>query len=373
METQTSPPPQSVTDGIVEGKEHGFVMLSPAAKRPFRRIVYLDNYGGAAMWEKIKQGEVPPHHLRGCLELARMGYEVVLAEPIPDFLPRRPVPHDLKLLSLVRSWLGRDGIVFCGHNVLFWIPLLRSLRLLRAQVVSNLWACEPLDWAGAHSGIITLTPAGAKQARKLAPKVKVANLGWGADLNVFPQLPYNPEFLLHCGIAGRDFKTLSQAAARSAKPVEVIGSWLPENLDWPPNVRVLDGGRSFNFERKKISFHDLLHQHYARSAASLVITQPDPEEKDAFGCTNVLEAMAMSQPVIVTRTGALPDEINVERDGYGFEVPPNDPEALAKAMSAIMTDRNGAEEMGRNARKAAESRFNIVRYATDLHQFFESL
>jgi len=349
------------------------LVLTPADRRPFRRIVYLDNYGGAAMWEKIKQGEVPPHHLRGCLELARMGYEVALAEPIPDFVPRHPFPHDLKLLRLVRSWLGGDGIVFCGHNVLYWIPFLRALHLLRARVVSNLWARETLDWAGAHSGIITLTPAGAEQARQMAPKAKIANLGWGADLDAFPQLPYRPEFLLHCGIAGRDFKTLGQAAARSGTPVEVIGSFLPEGLDWPPNVRVLDGGRTFNFQQKKISFHDLLYQHYALSAGSLVITQPDPKQTDAFGCTNVIEAMAMGQPIILTRTGALPDEVNVERDGFGFEVPPQDVAALAKAMAAIMSDRNGAEEMGRNARKVAESRFNIVRYAAELHKFFESL
>jgi glycosyltransferase involved in cell wall biosynthesis len=373
IEAKSTQNTNEATRDILESNEQGVIILSPADKRPFRRIVYLDNYGGASMWEKIKKGEVPPHHLRGCLELVRMGYEVALAEPVPDFLPRRPIPHDLKLLKLVRSWLGRDDIVYCGHNVLYWIPLLRSLRLVRPHIVSHLWAYEPLDWAGAHSGIIALTPAGAQQARKLAPKAKVAALGWGADLNSFPKLPYRPDWLLHCGIAGRDFPTLSKAATLSQQPLRVIGSWLPDGLNWPPNATVIDGGKGFNFQDKKVSFHDLLHTHYAGSAASLVINIADSEKKHALGFTNVIEALAMSQPVILTRSGAMPEEFNVEREGCGFEVPPEDPPALAKAMDVIMNDRSVAEEMGRNARRLCETRFNMTRYSNDLHQFFQAL
>src|SRR5581483_3878215 len=202
METPTIPQPASVTDGIIESREQGLVVLSPARKKHFRRIVYVDSYGGASMWEKIKKGDMPPHHLRGCLELTRMGYEVALAEPLTDFyLYRNPFPHDLKMLKMVRSWLGKDGIVFCGHNNLYWIPFLKALGVLGCRIVSNLWAREPLNLARTHSGIVALTQAGAEQARKLAPKVKVAALGWGADLSIFPKFPYVPESFFSCGIA----------------------------------------------------------------------------------------------------------------------------------------------------------------------------
>src|SRR6188508_1293374 len=100
MQNLTKPLNATITDGIVESDEYGVVVLSPANRRPARRVIYLDNYGGRAMWEKIKKGEVPPHHLRGCLELVAMGYEVALAESLPDFNRRRPFPHDLKLLSM---------------------------------------------------------------------------------------------------------------------------------------------------------------------------------------------------------------------------------------------------------------------------------
>src|SRR5579862_5875760 len=139
IESLRNPQTKSVMDGIVESRLHGVAILSPAEKRPFRRLIYLDNYGGASMLEKIKTGDMAPQHLRGCLQLVRMGYEVALAEPLPDFyLHKNAFPHDFKLLKLVR-WAGKEGIVFCGHNVLYWLLFLRKLGLVRCDIVSNLW------------------------------------------------------------------------------------------------------------------------------------------------------------------------------------------------------------------------------------------
>lgn len=374
METIAIPQPASVTEGILESREMGIIVLSPAQVKPFRRIIYLDSYGGASMWEKIKKGDMPPHHLRGCLELVRMGYEVALAEPLPDFyLRRNAFPHDLRLLKMVRSWLGNDGIVFCGHNVLYWIPFLRRLGVLSCRVVSNLWAREPLNLAQAHSGIVALTQAGADQARKLAPKVKVAALGWGADLSVFPKLPYIPESFFSCGIALRDFRTLSLAAARCEHSIQVLCPGVPEGVTWSKNVKVIDGGKGWNFEQKKVSYDELLHKHYARSAGSLIILKKDAEEYTAVGFTEIVEVLAMARPVILTRTGALPTEIDVEKAGCGLLVPPEDPDALAEAIKFLGSDPRRAQAMGEKGRQLAESYYNIERYAKDLHKFFESL
>jgi hypothetical protein len=367
-------PSVSVLDGIREHVEHGVVVLSPASGRYSRRIVYVDSYGGASMWEKIKKGDMPPHHLRGCLQLVRMGYEVALPEPLPDFyLYRKPLPHDLRLLKMVRSWLGRDGIVFCGHNVLYWIPFLRALGAVRCQIVSNIWAREPLNFGRVHTGIIALTQAGADQARKIAPKVKLAALGWGADLNVYPRLPYNPEAFFSCGITLRDFRTLSLATARGKWPVQVLCPGTMPGVAWPSNVRVIDSGKGWNFESKKVSYNQLLHDYYGRSAGSLIILNKDPEEYTAVGFTEIIEVLAMGRPIILTRTGALPTEIDVEKTGCGLHVPPENPGALAEAMEFLATDSKRAQAMGEKGRQLAESYYNIERYARDLHRFFESL
>ena len=363
-----------VTRGIVESRERGIVILSSAAKTPFRRIIYLDSYGGASVWEKIKSGDLPPHHLRGCLELVRMGYEIALAEPLPDFyLYLNPFPHDLRLLGMVRNWLGRDGIVFCGHNVLYWLLLLKKLGFIGCQIVSNLWAREPLNLASAHSGIVALTPAGAEQAKKLAPKVKVKTLGWGADLSVYPRLPYRPEAFFSCGIALRDFKTLSIAAARCRQSIEVLCPGLPEDVSWPSNVHVIDSGRGWNFENKRVSYDQLLHNHYARCAGSLIILKKEPLEYHAGGFTEIVEVLAMARPVIVTRTGALPTEIDVEKASCKIFVPPENPDALAEAIDFLVDNPDTAEAMGQKGRELAERYYNIERYARDLHMFFKTL
>jgi glycosyltransferase involved in cell wall biosynthesis len=121
------------------------------------------------------------------------------------------------------------------------------------------------------------------------------------------------------------------------------------------------------------TFAELLHDQYAACAASLIVLQNDPTQTTAVGMTNLIEAMAMARPVIVTRTGALPTEIDVEQAGCGLHVPPNDAPALAAAINRLATDHREAEAMGERGRTLCESRFNITRYAADLHQFFESL
>jgi glycosyltransferase involved in cell wall biosynthesis len=361
-------------EGIAEREEEGFVILSPASSKPVRRVLHINAYGGRSVWEKVKNGLVPPHQLLGCLELVRMGYEVAMAEPLPDFyLYRKPLPHDLRLLSFVRSWLGPDGIIYCGHNVLFWLPMLAALGAIRSPIVSLLYAREPLDWSRAHRGIIALTPAAEEQARKLAPKAKISHLGWGVALPSFPLLEYRPQFFLSCGIANRDFRTLSEAAALSGLPLRVICPGIPAGLQWPANADVVDGGNGWNVDAKRITFHDLLHQHYAASTASLIILKEDAIEYTANGFTNLIEALALGRPVIVTRTGALTGEIDVEKAGCGIHVPPGDPRSIAAAMNALARDPQMAQELGQKGRQLCERNYNIDRYARDLHRFFESL
>ncbi|HZZ14342.1 MAG TPA: glycosyltransferase [Candidatus Sulfotelmatobacter sp.] len=366
---------KSANDGIAESKEDGLVVLSPADKSPFRRILYVDGYGGASMWEKIKKGEVPSHHLRGCLELVRMGYEVALAEPLPDVnLRRRPVPHDLRLLKMVRSWLKRGDIVYCGHNLLFWLPLLNALGMLGRPIVSHLFGREDLPVSRGHNGIIGLTPAAAEQGKRLAPHAKVVHLGWGTDLSSFPKLAYRPEAFFSCGITLRDHRTLSLAAARCRQRIEVICPGVDGDIKWPANVRVTDGGRGWNVDDKKVSYNDLLYKHYARSSGSLIILKNHRfVQQTAPGFTELIEAMAMARPVIITRTPALADEIDVEGAGWGLFVPMEDPDALSEAIDFLGDNPSQAEEMGRRGRRLAERHYNMERYARDLHKFFESL
>jgi hypothetical protein len=364
----------SILDGIVETRGGGCVVLSPANGRVRRRILHVNSYGGRRVWERVKNGLIPSHQLLGCLQLVRMGYEVALAEPLQHFyLYRNPLPHDLKLLKRTLSWLGKEGILFSGHTLLYWLPILKNLGVVKSPLVSLVYAREELDFARSHTGILALTPAAAEHAKRLAPQAKVAHLGWGVDLDFFPMIPYNPEWFLSCGITLRDHGTLSLAAARCRQSLRVIVPGILDGISWPPNVTLINGGHGWNVENKRVSYDQLLRNHYARSTGSLIILRKDPAQYHAIGFTELIEVLAMARPVIVTRTGALPTEIDVEKAGCGIFVPPENPDALVEATDFLGDKPNEAEAMGQKGRELAERYYNTERYAKDLHEFFETL
>jgi hypothetical protein len=373
MNSIASPRPTTLLDGIAERADSGVPVLYPSGQNPLRRILFLNSYGGSEVWVKVKAGLLPPHHMWGCLELVRMGYEVALIDPLKHFNFRRPLPHDWPVFRFAKRWLGPDDIIYCGHTLLFWVPLLRALDRLKCHVVSMTYAREELHFARLHQGILALTPAAADQARKMAPGARVAHVAWGCDLSFFPKLAFNPRWFLSCGITHRDFTTLSAAAAPSSCAIRLICPGRPREIPWSNNVTVIDGGPGWNHQKANIGYDELFHEHYSGSIASLIILKHDPTEYTAVGFTNLLEALALSRAVIVTRTGAIPGEIDVEKAGCGLHVPPNDPAALANAMRILVSDPARAATMGAIGRRLAESHYNIVRFARDVDDFFQKL
>ena len=83
--------------------------------------------------------------------------------------------------------------------------------------------------------------------------------------------------------------------------------------------------------------------------------------------------MALGQPVIVTKTGALPGEIDVEKLGCGIFVPSQNPQALAEAIVFLGDNPDTAEAMGQKGREITQHYYNIERFAEDLHKFFQTL
>jgi hypothetical protein len=230
------------------------------------------------------------------------------------------------------------------------------------------YAREHLDFAQQHDGIIALTPAAAESAKKLAPRAKVAHLGWGTDLTLVPRLPYEPKWFLSCGKTHRDHRALGLAAERCRRPIKVISPGATDVV-WPSNVETIIPGQNSG----EIGYLQLLHDYYGPCVASLIILKNDPVLDTAVGMTNMIEAFSMGRPVIVTRTGALATELDVEKAGCGLHVPAENPEALAEAMEALINNPARARAMGEAGRRLAETRYSIERYASELHKFFESL
>ena len=354
------------------------LILSPKHREYKRRVLYVNSYGGKQLWNEVRNGEAPTHHLWGCVELAAMGYEVALAEPLGYFSAslRRPrIVQDFPLISTVREWLGTEGIVYAGHTVLYWIPFLRRLRALKTPLVSLCFAGEKLDHAAVHSGIIAMTPVAERLAKARAPNSRVAHLGWGVDLDFFPENPIcRGDRFLSCGIANRDFATLAEASRESKRKFDVICPGLRSGLEWGPKTEVYDGGEGWNIDqRKKFTFREILDRFYPTALSSIVLLNPDAQQYTANGFTNLLESMAMGKASIFTKTGAIPEEIDIETHNCGLFVEPSSPQSVVNAVEILSMEQARAEEMGQAGRLLCEKHYNILRFSRDLDKFFASV
>jgi glycosyltransferase involved in cell wall biosynthesis len=81
-----------------------------------------------------------------------------------------------------------------------------------------------------------------------------------------------------------------------------------------------------------------------------------PSYREAQGLT-ILEAMALSRPVVASDVGGIPEMIE---DGVnGLLVPPHDPPALADAIVRLLTDHPLADMIGRAGHDTVHDRFCV--------------
>jgi glycosyltransferase involved in cell wall biosynthesis len=96
------------------------------------------------------------------------------------------------------------------------------------------------------------------------------------------------------------------------------------------------------------------------------------EDGDRDGIPNVLlEAMACGLPVVTTGISGIPELIADGRNG--FLVRPDDPAALASAMSRIQDDPEAARRLAREARTTVLERFDGDRLARGLADLFREV
>jgi glycosyltransferase involved in cell wall biosynthesis len=81
-----------------------------------------------------------------------------------------------------------------------------------------------------------------------------------------------------------------------------------------------------------------------------------PSYREAQGLS-ILEAMALSRPVVASAVGGIPEMIEDGRSG--LLVPPHDPEALAAAISRLLLDHPLADTLARAGRELVHERFCV--------------
>ncbi len=215
----------------------------------------------------------------------------------------------------------------------------------------------------AHSGFLCLTP---RAERAFAEHGKSRFLPWCVDQDLFDGMPARQKpkrpFFLATGKTCRDYDTLVEAAQTTDMEIRIIG---PENQypkALPSNVRWIN--TSDDPPDKAIDY-PTLREWYAQCTGVCIPLNGDPE--DTSGYTNLLEAMAMSKAVIMTRSGCL--QLNPEEKRFGFLVEPSDVGDWASKINLLSRSPELARTMGSTGRALAESEFNAKRFGRDLVEF----
>ena len=85
----------------------------------------------------------------------------------------------------------------------------------------------------------------------------------------------------------------------------------------------------------------------------------------------IVEAMAAARPVVATAVGGVPDAVAAGRTGT--LVPPGDAAALARAMDALLADRQRREAFGSEGQAEARRKFHASAVIPMLEAHYESL
>jgi glycosyltransferase involved in cell wall biosynthesis len=82
-----------------------------------------------------------------------------------------------------------------------------------------------------------------------------------------------------------------------------------------------------------------------------------PSRQEPFG-RSIVEAMALGKPVVASAVGGIPEVIT---DGVdGLLVPPDDPDALAEALSTVVDDAEFRVAIGKQALQTIRKRFDVA-------------
>jgi glycosyltransferase involved in cell wall biosynthesis len=86
---------------------------------------------------------------------------------------------------------------------------------------------------------------------------------------------------------------------------------------------------------------------------------------------SILEAMAAALPVVATRVGGIPEEVEDGRTGLVVE--PGDADELARAIERLVTDAEFRTELARRAPVRLRERFDNTRVAAQALELYERL
>jgi glycosyltransferase involved in cell wall biosynthesis len=187
---------------------------------------------------------------------------------------------------------------------------------------------------------------------------------WGADLDFFTSfverqtLPPSLDFIYSTGGTGRDFKTLIKAFEDIDFDLKITTKRSEEyNMYIPPNViiddSVVPGLHSVGIIRK---------EYY--NALAVAIPLRNTGQLWPVGITVIMEALAMSKPIISTYNPMYP--FNLEKEKVGLYVDHYSVNGWRQVAEYLIKNPDEAREMGERGRYLCEKKYNYEVFSNEV-------
>ena len=221
---------------------------------------------------------------------------------------------------------------------------------------------------GKSAGFFCLTQNGYNHYKQYAKSVFVP---WYVDIELFniPDAKIHERttrFFLATGKTERDYMTLVESAYHVNAEIKIIAPLNQKPKELPTNVTWINS--SSNPPDQAIDY-PTLREWYNQCIAVCIPLSGDAD--DTCGYTNMLEAMAMRKPVLMTKSGCL--HINPETEGFGKLIPPKSSSEWSSSMNELLSNPDLASYYGEKGRKLVETDLTKEKFDQSILSFFKSL
>lgn len=353
------------------------------------RVVLINNYNLLDILDALKQekGDAPAQHLWGYLPLnnQRMSVEIL---PFQKYTYLKKISKKLKIfgdldqqLRLLMQHKRYDVIYSAHHLTTLLLSFLRLVGLFSKPIVAIayqapqektfFWKLFTKVFIAGNDKILCLSESLRQDLEEFGvSKQKLELIEWGTDLKFYefgapsnrsPGSKAQP-FILSPGKTYRDYPTLIEAFQSVDCKLIICGAGAT-HLDTsseplPTNVTLIED---------MIHWKKLIKLYQRAYAVAIPLENSANKFKNAIGLTALTEAMATGNAIVMTRNDYV--GIDLEKEGIGLWVDPNDVNGWHNAMTYLLEHPEITREMGRRSRRLAESRFNLETFSSKLANY----
>ena len=348
------------------------------------KVIFFSNFNAKTIFNEWQIGGHSAHHLWGKTQSEQWNVQIDILKD-RKYCLLKTVSDKVKILGDLdrefRAFLLKDkyDLIYTVNPLASaFLSFLRSLGLFNKPIVTvaNLTLKKNLQsriistlFFRGYDKIFCLSEEikySLENEFKISAK-KLAILPWCIDINYQPFIEAVPNladcnYVISTGKTYRDYHTLFTAFSSIDFDLEVIASGLKELPRYQSN--------NINICSKFIQTPQVIEKLKHAYAVAIPLLPESQSVYNAIGLTSLLEAMATSKPVIVTRYKYL--GIDVEKEGIGLAVAPGDVRGWQKAVEYLLANPKVAEEMGRKGRKLVEQKYNLEVFTKELVKQLDS-